>query len=367
MPRSAFLPDEMWPWDMATGTSVRADRRSDPEGWARFARSDAPIVTQWDDGAHRGPGPGSVPTSSSSMPSVVAGMLGELALAPGMRVLELGTGTGWSTALLAHRLGEDAVVSVEIDEAVAETARHNLRRAGLHPTLLVGDGTRGHPAGAPYDRIIATAGLRRIPPALLGQLRPGGLLLAPWGTDYANQDALLRLTADGEGGGCGRFLRPLEFMKARAQRSPLPRTEDYVPEDWSLAGPPLGTALAPGDLGDTAFSPARWALGLAVPRAVHRLGRQRTGVCAGWWYSLSDRSWAAASWEEGREARVWQGGERRLWDAVEDAWRWWDANGRPGHERYGLTVTPDGEHRPWLDSPAHRVPTAPVGPPLGTQ
>ncbi|WP_347178677.1 hypothetical protein [Streptomyces iconiensis] len=92
LPRAAFLPDRMWPWDMTTRTSIHVDRRTDPDLWQQWAEADAPIVTQWDDGHHAGPEPGTVPTSSSSMPHVVAGMLADLDAQPGMRVLEIGTG-----------------------------------------------------------------------------------------------------------------------------------------------------------------------------------------------------------------------------------------------------------------------------------
>ncbi|PWI41062.1 hypothetical protein [Streptomyces sp. ICBB 8177] len=84
--RAAFLPDVMWPYDMATGASATVDRRTDPDAWFACADRDVPITTQWDDGAHEGPAPGRVATSSSSMPSVVFRMLDDLAL-----VLAVGT------------------------------------------------------------------------------------------------------------------------------------------------------------------------------------------------------------------------------------------------------------------------------------
>ena len=354
VPRSAFLPDEMWPWDMDARASVHTDRRRDPDAWQRWAHANVPIVTQWDDGQHAGTDPGHVPTSSSSMPHVVAGMLHDLDLQPGMRVLELGTGTGWSAALMAHRIGEHNVVSVEVDKTVADKARQHLDRAGLHPTLVVGDGLAGHPDGGPYDRIVATMGLRHIPPALLAQLRPGGVLLAPWGTDYANEDALLRLTAHSDGGASGPFLRELEFMKARAQRATWPNNEDYAP-DWDTVDSPGTTALRVGDLDAPLFSPARWSIGLAVPHVVHTIGQYRPGVHSGWWYSLTDRSWAAVSWQDGATTKVWQDGGRRLFDEVETAWHWWNDHGRPEHNRYGLTITPDGRQQPWLDHPGQLV------------
>ncbi|MGF6942822.1 protein-L-isoaspartate O-methyltransferase [Streptomyces auratus] len=139
VPRALFLPDLVWAHDMATGRSVAVSRSGDAAGWERAAYANVPLVTQWDDGQHTGSEPGTVPTSSASMPSVVATMLRDLDVSDGMRVLEVGTGTGWNAGLLAHRLGSGNVVSVEIDKAVTEQARGALLRAGLHPR----DGPRG--------------------------------------------------------------------------------------------------------------------------------------------------------------------------------------------------------------------------------
>jgi protein-L-isoaspartate O-methyltransferase len=92
-PRHTFAPDRLWRWD---GHAYRpVDRATDPDGWAAeiYGGPDAPAVTQVRSG---------VPTSSLSCPAVVADMLDSLALAPGHRVLELGTGTGWNAALVRH-------------------------------------------------------------------------------------------------------------------------------------------------------------------------------------------------------------------------------------------------------------------------
>ncbi|SKA39009.1 Protein-L-isoaspartate carboxylmethyltransferase [Marinactinospora thermotolerans DSM 45154] len=118
-PRACFLPDLMWPLDPDTGRHLSVDRRTDPGEWERWAATDTAITTQWDDGTHTGPTPGTVPTSSSSMPSVVTSMLGHADIRPGTRVLEVGTGTGWNAALLSARLGSGNVVTVEVDPVLA--------------------------------------------------------------------------------------------------------------------------------------------------------------------------------------------------------------------------------------------------------
>ncbi|MEU3028767.1 methyltransferase domain-containing protein [Streptomyces incarnatus] len=153
VPRSDYLPDVIWPFDMDTGTTVAVDRREEPELWSSYADTDVPIVTQWDDGAAEGHG--SVPTSSASMPSVVFRMLSALEVETGHHVLEIGTGTGWNAALLAHRLGVAAVTSIEIDRDVADAARQRLLAQRLLGPILTRDGEDGDEMGAPYDRIIA--------------------------------------------------------------------------------------------------------------------------------------------------------------------------------------------------------------------
>jgi protein-L-isoaspartate O-methyltransferase len=121
--RAAFLPDLIWPYDMRARESLAVDRRQDPDAWYDAADSDAPIVTQWDDGRHPGPGPAELSTSSSSMPAVVYSLLQDLEVEDGMRVLDVGTGTGETAGALTHRLGSGNVTTIEVDATVSATAR----------------------------------------------------------------------------------------------------------------------------------------------------------------------------------------------------------------------------------------------------
>ena len=119
--------------------------------------------------------------SSSSQPQIMAIMLEQLALLPGQRVLEIGAGTGYNAGLMAHIVGDAGrVVSVDIDEDLVEGARRHLAAAGCDRVrVLAGDGGFGHPADAPYDRIILTVGAWDVAPAWSEQLRPGGRLVLP--------------------------------------------------------------------------------------------------------------------------------------------------------------------------------------------
>ena len=133
-------------------------------------------------------------TATISQPRVVAIMLALLDVRPGHRVLDVGTGSGYHAAVLAA-LGA-RVWSVERDPVLSETAAENLRAAGVEGvTLLVGDGSRGYPAGAPWDAInVAAAAQRDVPQPLIDQLAPSGRLVLPLGDELV----LVRRTAGGE-------------------------------------------------------------------------------------------------------------------------------------------------------------------------
>ncbi|MFE5662667.1 methyltransferase domain-containing protein [Streptomyces niveus] len=345
---------------MTTGRCVAVDKRQDPQAWQRYADSDGPVVTQWDDGAHDGRKPGKVFSSSSSMPSLVFSMLTDLDVKPGQRVLEIGTGTGWNAALLAHRLGAGSIVTVEVDGAVAARAREALERFGLPVEVVHGDGFLGYAAGAepaPYNRVIATCGLREIPFAWVEQSSPGGVILVPWGTHYGPGEATARLVvAEDRRSASGPFTRPVGFMRMRSQRFARPRHDEYVPAGAEETADTSFTTMREAELlGAGGFDVIGFALGLRVPGVAHTVDREREGRRAVWFYGCSDRSWAVVVFRAGRaEAKVYQSGPRRLWDEVEAAHRWWVEGERPGFNRFGLTVDADGE-RAWLDSPDNLV------------
>ncbi|WP_432094982.1 methyltransferase domain-containing protein [Streptomyces sp. bgisy100] len=348
--RAAFLPDLMWPFDMDAGRSIALERTDDPDAWYAKADSNVPIVTQWDDGEHSGPEPGRVSTSSSSMPSVVYAMLRTLDVDQGMRVLDVGTGTGESAGALTHRLGHGNVTTIEVDPSVSRHARERLCAAGLYPEVVVGDGFRGHAVAAAYDRMLATVGVREIPGAWIEQTRRGGLVVAPWGTHYSNADAVVRLVV-GDGEASGRFTRPVEFMKLRAQRLPSADHAEYVPAEAMEGADTSTTEITEAEFVHGRYTALPFALGLRVRGCVQSVADKRDGARPVWFYGLGDRSWACVMFRDGETAHVWQSGSRRLWDEVEAAHRWWTGRGKPEHTRFGLTVTAGGQ-RAWLDDPA---------------
>jgi protein-L-isoaspartate(D-aspartate) O-methyltransferase len=127
-----------------------------------------------------------------SQPYIVALMTEALQVAPGMRVLEIGTGSGYQAAVLAA-LGA-SVWTVERHAALAERAARVLAAEGLadRVALRVGDGFAGWPEAAPFDRIIVTAAPEAVPPTLLAQLRPGGRLVIPVGIGEQSLQVLVK-------------------------------------------------------------------------------------------------------------------------------------------------------------------------------
>jgi protein-L-isoaspartate(D-aspartate) O-methyltransferase len=130
-----------------------------------------------------------------SQPYIVAFMTQALELEPSHRVLEVGTGSGYQAAVLAELAGE--VYTIEILAPLADRARATLAGLGYRNVeVRTGNGYLGWPERAPYDRIIVTAAPDRVPPALVEQLKVGGLMAIPVGT-FDQQLRILRRTTSG--------------------------------------------------------------------------------------------------------------------------------------------------------------------------
>jgi protein-L-isoaspartate(D-aspartate) O-methyltransferase len=124
--------------------------------------------------------PNGAPLSSSSQPAIMAQMLERLALAPGMRVLEIGAGTGYNAGLLSHLVGQTGRVdTIDLDAEIAQRARKAVRAGGYRIRVHAGDGHAGHAARAPYDRIVVTASSDTVPHAWFDQLVTGGIVEVP--------------------------------------------------------------------------------------------------------------------------------------------------------------------------------------------
>ncbi len=343
--RDLFVPDLVWTGERSPLRPMT--RREDPARWWALVHSDVALVTQVDDGDTAAGRPGRYPTSSISQPSLVATMLARARLEPGHRVLEIGTGTGYNAALLAHRLGATSVTSVEIDPALASAARVALKKAGFGAvTVITGDGALGHPPGAPYDRVLSTATCHRVPQAWVEQTRPGGRIVTPWASSYHN-GALLHLDVGDDGAASGHFGGNVSFMWLREQR---------IPFGWLAAQPEATyqyttTSAHPYQLNE--FS-ASFVIGLLVPGCHYQLCTRDDDPydAVMWLFDPATGSRASVTITPGAtEFPIGQHGPRRLWDEATAAYDWWVSAGRPDYHRFGLTVTPDGDQHAWLDSP----------------
>jgi protein-L-isoaspartate(D-aspartate) O-methyltransferase len=139
-----------------------------PAGERRFAELDRPLPI----------GHG----QTNSQPTTVRHLLEHLDVGPGQRVLDVGCGSGWTTALLAHLVGPDGVVvGVEIVPELVELGRANRGQAGVPNARIEAADPEvlGHPAAAPYDRILVSAEAHDVPAALVEQLGEDGVLVVP--------------------------------------------------------------------------------------------------------------------------------------------------------------------------------------------
>ncbi len=334
--------------------SIDPGRRAD---WLAAVYSDQTLITKVAQMPHsRTLRPGSYPmfTSSSTLPSLVLTMLDALEVTDGCRVLEIGTGSGYNAALLCERLGSEQVTSVDIDPELVDLARERLAANGYTPTLAAVDGADGYPAGAPYDRIIATCSVPAVPPAWLTQAAPGGMIMVDVRGNIGG--TVVRLAADGAGTATGHFLPGYgSFM-------PLRHTVDFPPPGplWESDDEPVMSVskVDPTQLqynGEFGFV-TQWHLPNVTWNPATEDGK------AGVHLRAPDGSRASvhgAKTDGGFP--VSQVGPRRLWDQVEEAHGFWEQAGRPSSERFGITATsteqyvwydhPDSEHRWPLPTP----------------
>jgi len=366
-PRHLFVPRIT----LTTPQGYRQLSGDDPaerDEWLSVVYSDDSLVTQDKPhtAGHTLPGgqPLRVPTSSSTMPSLMAGMLEALDTHEGMRVLEIGTGTGYNAALMSHRLGEVNVVSVDIDPDLVHQAEQRLAELGHRPTLVTGDGAAGAAEHGPFDRIIATAAVPEIPLAWIEQLAPGGTILANLRGDLAGGTLCLlaKHGADDEVigpilpiGGHFMWLRPeLEDPHRPHEHTPVPR-RGTTSRTTTRDDP---TAIRVDDEG------FRFLLQLQLhgARSLHpgqafdpSTRDERAAVIV----TAADGSRADAFTrpEPDGTHRVIQSGPRRIWDTVETTHRLFDDLGRPTPDAFGV-VANDSTQFVWFgdDDAWHRWP-----------
>lgn len=351
IPREVFVPCFHRPYP-GHGLLDGADPLQHDE-WLEGVYTDQALVVQYTSAPDM-PGAGA-PTSSSSQPTVMAGMLEALDLQPGHRVLEIGTGTGYHTALLCHRLGAANVTSIELDPALASAARDALARIGLHPSIHTGDGAAGLAGAAPFDRIIAAAAADHIPSAWIHQLAPSGAIVVDLRGSVSGR--LIRLSAaqDPEIDTVhGWFLTlPGAFMPLRTRTDrPYRDGEDWDTIVYDHRNPQRTTTDVNSRLiNDNPTLRLLTQLHLAGHR-VH-LARHTTPT-AKLTGRATDTSWFTTSLAPDHTGHytVEQAGPQRLWDTIEAAHTTWTRLGKPRIEQFGVTANNDINHQyVWYDHP----------------
>jgi methyltransferase of ATP-grasp peptide maturase system len=349
VPRHVFVPHVFFDRD-ADGWFIPldGDRPECHEEWLRAVYSDDTMITQldgdeqaWKTAVAEGSVTG-VPTSSSSQPALMARMLEALDVEDGQRVLEIGTGTGYNAALMCEALGDDHVVSVDIDAVLVESAKERLTGLGYRPVLAAVDGGDGFADGAPYDRVMATCSLPAVPRAWIAQTRRGGRILVNLHRPLGG-GALVLLTATDAEHASGRFLSNYGgFMPTRTYASPgaLHLYEGVDQTEGTTR--PTSVTIDALDSGFAMFAALR------IP--AQRLGIVPDDGPEQGWLLGADGSWAYQTVTPDGASVVRQSGPTDLWALLENAHTEWDRLGRPPRQRFGLTVGPEG-HALWLESP----------------
>jgi protein-L-isoaspartate(D-aspartate) O-methyltransferase len=299
-PRHRFL-QRVWHYQEQNGGWREVPTQTPGRQELRLLYADRALTTRLSDPA---PGLPPMPISSSSQPSLMAEMLEDLRLEPGLKTLEIGTGTGYNAALLSHVVGR--VISLEIDRRVLAEAEESLRAfPDRRVELRQGDGRLGCPEDAPFDRILITAAALDLEPAWLEQLSEDGLLLAP--LDLAPGLAfLVRGTCRG-GVFDGRLTRPAYFMPLRDEMEggrgnsslssrllPVADTLPSVTAPWADWAGRKTSGAGPGLLPSLAF--LGWLHGFTI--GCQTLADGRT------YYGIGDLVKGHACWLGLREWRV---------------------------------------------------------------
>ncbi|MQY10214.1 Protein-L-isoaspartate O-methyltransferase [Streptomyces sp. RB5] len=315
-PRHHLVP--RWFTPGADGWWV-VDGPADAERWVAAAYSDTTLVTRVGsvhaDRAEPGRPVTGHPTSSSTLPGLVVTMLSHGRLTPGVRLLDVATGSGYSAALACRRLGDDLVTTVDVDPHLTRVADDRLGLMGHNPTVVTADAAGELPGT--YDRIVSMVSMPRIPASWLTALAPGGRLV----TTLTGTGLIVTADKTEDGGAEGRVSWDRgSFMTARTGDDYPPALNEVYAKTAGQDGEEV--SVSPFPVLDVMQA---WEvcsmLSLTVPGIEHRTGTADDGARMTWMLH-PDGSWARAHTAPGeRTAIVHQGGPRRLYGEL-DRIRW---------------------------------------------
>ncbi len=336
-PRHVFVP-RWWQWLDPGGWTVREGTADEPR-WMAAAYSDRTLLTRLGvlhaDHARPGDHPAGRPTSSATQPGLVVQMYRHAGITDGVDVLDVGTGSGYGCALLARRLGDYHVTSVDVDEYQVKAASARLAGIGLHPDVRACDATGPLPGS--YDRIVSMMSVAPVPASWLAALHPGGRLV----TVLAGTGLIVTADKTPDGGAAGRTeWDRAGFMAARSGPDYPPRLLDEFPAARDADGEQVSTGRYPVVHVSNAWE--LWSmLGVTVPGVQDHYEKSGDGQRSAWLLH-PDGSWARATGTADNPPTVHQGGPRRLWDILDDIRHAWLRDGKLPAYGAGVTITPDG-------------------------
>ncbi|MER5413931.1 methyltransferase domain-containing protein [Streptomyces virginiae] len=275
-----------------------------------------------------------IPTSSSTLPSVLAPMLEELDVKNDTTVLHLGTGPGYLVALLCARLGDRFVYSMDIDPAIVRAAQQRLASIGYEPQLVPDDGREGYPTGEQFDRIISTCSLPEITDGLMRCTKPGTVIVTSLGLGI--EGGVVRVVVDETGRASGHFTdHGGTFMAARgtAQTYPVKERAELAAETDTRT-----TSVSGSDFRENYTFRLLLAAELRGAEFVYH-SDAATGALS-IQLQQPDGTWARSP--IAGEQTVTYGGAPSLWRTVEQTWAWWTEEGKPEQEQFDYAREADG-------------------------
>lgn len=337
MPRHVFVP-RWWEWTDPGGWTA-CDGEADERHSVHAAYIDRTLITRLGtahaDHAEPGDHPSGRPTSSATQPGLVVEMYRHAGITDDVDILDIGTGSGYGCALLARRLGDDQVTSVDVDDYLVKAATERLASAGLHPAVSACDAAGPLPGS--FDRIVSMMSVAPVPESWLAALRPRGRLV----TVLAGTGLLLTADKTPDGGAAGRIeWYRAGFMTARSGPDYPPTLLEQFPAARDADGEQVTTGRYPAvNIGKA------WELysmlGITVPGIEHHYEQTGEGQRTAWLLH-PDGSWARATGAADGPPVVHQSGPRRLWDIVDDIRGAWLSDGTLPAYGATVTITPDG-------------------------